>query len=280
MRRTLDRSATSELSRGFSRARPVLDHARIHDPADAPEGRLNVGFHPRSVDDDPRLLEQSYRLRYQVYCVERRFLSAENYPDQLEIDSADPRSIHVAAIDELGTVAATARVVLPNDAGLPLLRHCTVYPRVTALDEAGAKVVEVSRVSISRQYPGRPGNVMLFGGLAAGAGLAAPIASGRERRRRSGEPFLTLLKAIIAGARSVAATHLIFAIERALHRWLAHYGFPCRAAGPEVQYYGRVAPYIVSLVELDEVILGGRFAALNDFPVGVAQLSSDPPAQS
>lgn len=239
-----------------------------------------MGFHPRSVDDDPWLLEQSYRLRYQVYCVERGFLPAGNYPDQLETDSFDAHSIHVAAIDERGSVAATARVVLPHSTGLPLLRYCTVYPLVTALDEAGTKVVEVSRVSISRLYPQRPGDVMLFGPQVPGTGLAAPIGSGQERRRRNGEPFLTLLKAIIASARSVAATHLIFAIERPLHRWLIHYGFPCFVSGPEVEYYGRVAPYILSLVELDEVILGGRFAALEDFPVGLAPLSSEPPTQS
>lgn len=239
-----------------------------------------MGFQPRSVDDDPWLLEQSYRLRYQVYCVERRFLCAGDYPGQLEIDSFDAHSIHVAAIDGRGSVAATARVVLPDSVGLPLLRHCTVFPLVTALDAVGTKVVEVSRVSISRKYPSRPGDVLLFGDLAPEAGPAAPIGTGQERRGRSGEPFLTLLKAIIAGARSVGATHLIFAIERALHRWLAHYGFPCRVSGPEVEYYGRVAPYILSLAELDQVILSRRFAALDDFPLGLAPVSLDPPASS
>ncbi len=235
-------------------------------------------FRPQTIDDDPRLLDQSYRLRYQVYCVERRFLPAADYPDRLERDSFDADSIHVAAIDDRGSVAATARIVKPNIAGLPLFRYCTVFPRSTALDDAGTTAVEISRVSISRRYAwpgdGLPGSV-----LVTGPDAGTPPAGAGERRRRSGEPFLTLLKAIVAGAWSVNATHLIFAMERALQRWLTHYGFPCRLSGPEVEYYGRVAPYILSLAELDEVVLAGRFAALADFPVGVPRLVSGSPAQ-
>ncbi len=237
-----------------------------------------MAFHPRSIDDDPNLLEQSYQLRYQVYCVERQFLPASDYPDQREVDSFDRDSIHVAAIDDQGTVAATARIVMPGSAGLPLFRFCTVFPLVTAFDIAGTTTVEVSRVAISRRYARRPGDVLL-GGVVVPGEPGEPAVGGHERRRRSGEPFLTLLKAAIAGARTANATHLAFAIERALQRWLAHYGFPCRLSGPETEYYGRVAPYIVSLAELDDVIRGRQFAALEDFPVGAAPLSSGPPAQ-
>jgi N-acyl amino acid synthase of PEP-CTERM/exosortase system len=231
-----------------------------------------VGFHPRSIDGDPELLEQSYRLRYQVYCVERQFLSVSDYPDKREVDSFDPDSIHVAAIDDHGAVAATARIVRAGSAGLPLFRYCTVFPGVTAFDVAGTEAVEVSRVSISRQYARRPGDIVL-GGVVVPGEPGAPLDGGDRRRRRGGEPFLTLLKAVIAAARTVDATHMVFAIERALQRWLAHYGFPCRLSGPEAEYYGLVAPYIVSMAELDDVILGRQFAALADFPVGVPRLS-------
>jgi N-acyl amino acid synthase of PEP-CTERM/exosortase system len=241
---------------------------------------LIVGFHPRSIDDDPQLLEQSYQLRYQVYCVERHFLPADNYPDGREMDAFDQNSIHVAALDEHGAVVATARVVKPGSAGLPLFRYCTVFPLVTALDVAGTVAVEISRVSISRHYARRPGDVRLGGVVVPGEVPGGPVVGGHERRRRSGEPFLTLLKAVISAARSIDATHLIFAIEPALERWLVHFGFPCRLSGPEADYYGRVAPYIVSLAELDDVIRGRQFPALEDFPLGVPCLSSGPSAQS
>jgi N-acyl amino acid synthase of PEP-CTERM/exosortase system len=238
-----------------------------------------LAFHPRSIDSDPHLLEQSYQLRYQVYCVERQFLPASDYPDKREVDAFDPHSIHVAAIDERGAVAATARIVKPGGAGLPLFRYCTVFPSVTAFDVAGTMTVEVSRVAISRHYARRPGDVVL-GGVVVSGEPGAPTVAGDERRRRGGEPFLTLLKAAISAARTANATHLVFAIERALQRWLVHYGFPCRLSGPETEYYGRVAPYLVSLAELDDVIRGRQFAALEDFPVGEPSLSSGLQAQS
>ena len=115
-----------------------------------------------------------------------------------------------------------------------MFRHCTLFPDVRILGDPGIMPVEVSRVAISRTY---------------------------SRRRRT-EPFLTLMKAVIQAAQEAGATHLIGATDAALHRWLVHYGFPYRVSGPVVDYYGAVAPCVMSLVELDEVILGGRYAAL------------------
>jgi hypothetical protein len=90
----------------------------------------------------------------------------------------------------------------------------------------------------------------------------------RKRRQHLAEPFLTLLKAVIYGAKRAGATHLIGATDAALHRWLLHYGFPYRQAGPEADYYGRIAPHIMSLAEFDQVVRGGQFEVLDDFPVG------------
>ena len=221
------------------------------------------------LDDDPLLLEQSYRLRYQVYCVEREFLPAEDYPDQLERDAFDRDSIHVGAVDADGELAATARMVMPNSAGLPLFHHCTLFPDVTTLDEVGNIVVEVSRVSISRHYARRREDPPYRAAAGCGRRLLSQRSPPAERRNARAEPFLTLLKAIIYAVKRAGATHLIGATDAALHRWLVHYGLPYRLAGPEVDYYGRVAPYIMSLAELDQVILGRQFAALDGFPVGL-----------
>ena len=61
---------------------------------------------------------------------------------------------------------------------------------------------------------------------------AAAVATTAERRRRRSEPFLTLLRAIIHGAKGVGATHLLGATDAALHRWLVHFGFPYRSGWP------------------------------------------------
>src|SRR5687767_2281762 len=84
-------------------------------------------FTALAVDDDPELLDASYRLRYQVYCLERQFLPAANYPDEREIDSYDSNSVHVSVINKLGETAATARLIELTEAGLPLLDHCRLF---------------------------------------------------------------------------------------------------------------------------------------------------------
>ena len=64
----------------------------------------------------------------------------------------------------------------------------------------------------------------------------------------------------------MGATHLLGATDAALHRWLVHFGFPYRLAGPEVDYYGCVAPHIMSMSELDQVVLSGRYPVLDGLP--------------
>jgi N-acyl amino acid synthase of PEP-CTERM/exosortase system len=231
---------------------------------------LTMEFEARMLDDDPKLIEQSYRLRYQVYCIERQFLHAEDYPDGLERDTFDQNAIHVGAVDLAGGVAGTARLVMPaNSAGLPLFRHCTLFPDETTVDDAGNLVVEVSRVSISRHYTRRRDDPPFGQHRAAETADGVAVARTADRRQRRAEPFVTLLKAIYHGVKQVGATHLIGATEASLHRWLLHFGLPYRLVGPTVEYYGSVAPYIMSLAEFDEVIIGRHFAALDDFPVGL-----------
>jgi N-acyl-L-homoserine lactone synthetase len=146
-------------------------------------------------------------------------------------------------IDSYGDLAGTARIIKPNPRGFPMFRYCTLAPDACRLDAPGTMAVEISRVSISREY---------------------------SRQRRRTEPFLTLMKAVVRGAKGAGATHLIGATDAALHRWLVHLGFPYRVSGPAVDYYGPVAPCIMSLQELDEVILGERYPSLEGIPVGSA----------
>src|SRR5437660_11896620 len=62
----------------------------------------------------PSLLDEVYRLRYQVYCVERRFESTADQVDGREVDIDDPRSVHVLLIHRrTGAIAGTVRAILP-----------------------------------------------------------------------------------------------------------------------------------------------------------------------
>jgi hypothetical protein len=46
-------------------------------------------------------------------------------------------------------------------------------------------------------------------------------------------------------------------------------GLPFRQIGPETDYYGPVAPYLLDMSEFDANIMSGRYPSLNDFLDGL-----------
>jgi N-acyl-L-homoserine lactone synthetase len=194
------------------------------------------------IDDDPERLAETYRLRYQAYCVEQAFLGASDYPDGLETDEFDLFSRHFATVDEDGRTVATIRLVFPSVVGLPLFRHCTLFPGETAIYAPRSAVVEISRLSVSRPY--RPG--------AFGSGA-----------------LFNLYKAVYHDAKRTGMTHWAIATEASLHRTLTAAGFPFRRIGPDIDYWGPVAPYLLDLSELDRILAAGTAPRLDGFLDGL-----------
>jgi N-acyl amino acid synthase of PEP-CTERM/exosortase system len=214
------------------------------------------------LDGSPHLLEESYRLRYEVYCLERGFLPAADYPDHLERDAFDSHSVHVGVVNNEGTVVATARLIEMRDANLPVFAHCSLFTAEGQVLDPAWRVAEVSRLSVSRRYNRRAGDE--FYGLQGQTPRA-----GETERRGGGELVLALYRAIYQAAKRHRFTHWIAATERSLQRLFAKYQFPFRAIGPESDYYGMVAPYLLSLRAFDELILSGRVPVLNEFLDGL-----------
>lgn len=231
-----------------------------------PDGRPRY-FEGRPIDDSPELLEKSYALRYQVYCLEREFLDASNYPDHQETDKFEPHSLHFGTMDLRGELVGTARLVMANPAGFPLFQHCTVFPEETELYLPGNTVVEVSRLSVSRNYRRRKGDG-LYG--VQGAAAFNVVTERREGETKlGGELVVSLYKALYQASKRRGITHWLCATERSLYRLLQKYGFPLRLIGPEMDYFGPVAPYLMDLSAFDAVILSGDKPVLDDFLVGL-----------
>lgn len=212
------------------------------------------------IDGLPTLLEASYSLRYQVYCQERRFLPASHYPSQLEIDEFDKKSIHLGVVNTRGELVATTRMVRLGAAGLPLFKHCSLFLDEKALWEPTARVVEVSRLCVRRDYNRRAGDH--FYSLAGSTRAAS-------ERRGGGEIMLAVLKTLYQATKRGGFTHWLAATEKSLQRLVAKYGFPFRAVGPEIDYYGLVSPYLMDLREFDDVIISGRIPVLAEFLDGL-----------
>jgi phenylacetate-CoA ligase len=225
-------------------------------------------FQARSIDHVPALLEKSYELRYQVYCLERKFLPAENYVSGLEIDEFDRYAIHVGAIDARGELAGTARAVTVSELGLPLFRHCTTFPHEMDRRPAYRCLVEVGRLAVSRTYRRRVDDHPSGGQDPSPSGGTA--SNGQvDKRRRQADVLVTVLKALYQATKRIDATHWLAAMEPSLERLLAQHGFPFRVLGPQCDYFGLVAPYLMDLKEFDQVMMSGRFPAIAGFVCGL-----------
>jgi N-acyl-L-homoserine lactone synthetase len=202
-----------------------------------------VSIEGRRLDGDARLMEESFRLRYQVYCVERSFLNANDYPEQLERDEFDRYSVHVGIVDRQQSLVASSRLIQVSMSGLPLFRHCQIFPDETELYCESNRIVEVSRLCVSRQIRER------------GQGRAAVVAA--------------LYRTLYQASKRAGFTHWLVATEHSLQRLVTSFGFPFRPVGPLTDYFGPVAPYLMDLREFDQVILSGARPALSGFLDGL-----------
>jgi N-acyl-L-homoserine lactone synthetase len=195
----------------------------------------------RRIDGDPSLLDASYRLRYQVYCLERSFLNGADYPSQMEQDEFDRHSIHIGVVNHDGELLATARLVQPSMVGLPMFRHCQIFPQETELFCETNRTVEISRLCISRNL---------------------------KRRGRSAV-IVAMYRALYQASKRNGWSHWVVATEPSLQRLVAMFAAPFRAIGPLIDYYGPVAPYLVDLHAWDDVILSGTRPVLHTFLDGL-----------
>jgi N-acyl-L-homoserine lactone synthetase len=197
----------------------------------------------RQIDSDPRLMDQSHQLRYQVYCVERAFLNKDDYPDQRERDEFDRHSLHLGVVGADGGLLATARLVKVNMIGLPLFRHCKVYPREFELFPDSTRVAEISRLCVSRSL--------------------------RKRHIGNASVAINLYRAIYQASKRNGFTHWLVATEPSLQRLLATLKVPFREVGPRTDYDGPAAPYVVDLSKWDQTIVSHSLPALNSFLDGL-----------
>ena len=219
-------------------------------------------FTAREIDDLPDLLDASYRMRYQVYCHERHFLPAHYYTDGIETDAFDPHAVHLGVLSETGTLVATARLVRRTEHGLPMFGHCNIQEQHAVLANARAPIVEVSRLAVSRQYNRRKGDehYALEGGGVTAVG---------QRRREGGEIVMTLYRELYQASKRHGFTHWLAATEPSLQRLLNRYRFPFKQVGPETDYFGLVAPYLMDIAEFEIEILKREVPVLRDFLVGL-----------
>ncbi len=232
----------------------------------AQSAALNSWNFDFSIIDNATTLSDCYALRYEVYCNERQFLTPENYPTRLEIDSYDNHAIHVGGTDNQGVMIGTVRLVLPSAKGFPLFEHCELFPEYQYLADKRAQQTagEVSRLAISKSYRRR-----LHDGFydleCKGDYSVAKMGERRSRtravndegmhRRHKPEIIVGLYKAMYQASKRQGITHWFAAMEKPLLRLMRRcFHIEFTPIGPELDYYGPVVPYIIAIADIEQAL--------------------------
>lgn len=211
-------------------------------------------------------LQESYALRYQVYCLERGFLPAADYPNASESDDCDDRSLHFGAFYKDGGLAGTARLIQGTLAELPVARRCVIDPSALPPGSKSMPVLEISRLAVSRAFRRRATDGALPDQFEDRTPPPAPAA---HRRRGCPELVLGLYKIMYHETKRRGVDWWFAAMEQTLVRLLQRCHFSFHAIGPEVDYYGPVAPYIARISDLEAEVYAHRPDLLREFADGL-----------
>ena len=197
----------------------------------------------RRVDpEETALMEQIYRLRFQVYGRECGFINEEQYPDGLEIDEYDKQSLHFAAIDSEGDVVGTTRLILTDHRLSPLEKYCPHVP-VNRNVQPG-RYAEISRLAISKNLRKK-----------ASLRLSFKSRSGKKKVKPGflGHDFIAagLYKELYKESKLRCITHWVALMEKGLWFLLKIYGYKFECLGEEVDVFGPVRPYIGKVSDIE-----------------------------
>lgn len=181
------------------------------------------------------LLDKVFRLRFQVYCLERGFENAAEYPDGREQDGDDSRSLHSLLLDRgTGSAVGTVRLILPRGGGdLPVFRLIAASERRMA-GLPLETTAEVSRFAVAKAF-----RRQLEEGWSPGPGRT-PAAGGRAPALQ----LLTfgLIQAIVMMSALDGITHIVAMMEPALLRLLRRLGIAFHPLGEPVEHHGLRQP--------------------------------------
>jgi N-acyl amino acid synthase of PEP-CTERM/exosortase system len=194
--------------------------------------RFNTYF-LASPADTPELIEMAFALRYQVYCLERKFEDPKEHADHLERDEFDRRALHSLIFHRLRAEAiGTVRLILPEPRpdSLPIQQLL----RKNGLDSSdyfqSERTAEISRFAISKEFRRRS--------------LTEPFGATRqtETERRSNLPCLGLIQSILRQSLELGISSWTAVMEPQLLRMLASMGIQFMPIGPLVNHHGLRQP--------------------------------------
>lgn len=209
-----------------------------------------LGFTFLCVDNHKDLLQETFRLRYRIYCKEAEFLDDSEYPDEIETDIYDEHSIHFAALDNENQVVGTLRLILDSAHGFPLEVHCPNYDKAkTAFPRS--QLAEISRLAVNKSVRRRK-NDGLYGLTSYNSNSDSETPEHIKRKRKRPIIVLGLYQQLYLESKRRGITHWYAAMEQKLNTTLKKFSFEFEPIGPEHDYYGPVTPFLGVVAKMEK----------------------------
>ncbi|OKH23294.1 hypothetical protein NIES593_10715 [Hydrococcus rivularis NIES-593] len=236
-----------------------------------------------SLADTNDLKKEVYRIRYEVYCQELNYEATDKFPDRLETDIYDDRSLHCLLKHRAsGVYAGCIRFVFPDpyqpERSLPLNKVCSLDLDLSQLPPYSYG--EVSRLAVLSRFRRRFGESQTPGGLLF---FNDRSQEGEEKR---GFPVIALSLYLAATCIGMeAGVERVFVLmEPKLARHLRYFGFVFTQIGDFVDFRGKRGPYQIrrqevenslpaQIRELMEVVRSDLIVSPTFIPIHNSQLS-------
>ncbi|MGY6529982.1 MAG: PEP-CTERM/exosortase system-associated acyltransferase [Cyanobacterium sp.] len=207
------------------------------------------------VANTQELKEQVFRIRYQVYCQELGYEPPENFPDQMEKDAYDNRSIHcILQHKSTGIYAGCVRLVLSNTSDInhrfPFESVCHNHA-LNFKEIPRTNITEISRLAVIAQFRKRAGEKNTPTGLIVFENQTPEEI--KNQKRRSSVIALGLYLTATSLGMDLGLSHAVTLMEPRLARHLRMSGLIARPIGTVVDFHGKRGPYIM---EKQEVLSG------------------------
>lgn len=210
---------------------------------------FNTYFEMLPADTD-ELKQEVYKLRYQVYCLEKGFLA--NREDGFEYDEYDEYSSHYLIRHRASdSFMATTRLILPDKQHPEKLFPLEAYNQIENIDLIKNlrrnNLGEMSRFCVSKQFRRRANEQNLI--------ITNEAEDTRLQKEKADSPNLTL--ALFACAIRMSSEHNIYhwyaIMEPSLRKVIAALGINFVQLGPAIasdHYFGLRAPYVIKVDDL------------------------------
>jgi len=208
------------------------------------------GYNFLRVDHDHNLLQETFKLRYRIYCCETEFLDDSEFPDEIEKDIYDDNSIHFAALDKNNHVVGTLRMILDSKYGFPLEEHCPNYDK-SKIYFPKSQLAEISRLAVDKASRRRK-NDGLYGMTSYHSSPGNEIPSHIKQKRKKPIIVFGLYKLLYFESKRRGITHWYAAMEQKLNHTLSRFNFQFETIGPEHDYYGPVTPFLGTISKIEE----------------------------